>query len=54
MNNPQDTDTATEELKTGPPESADSDLFDEVSTAEQKGARWRRKIGPLGVCGLSP
>jgi phage terminase small subunit len=25
-----------------------------VSTAAQKGARWRRKIGPLGVCGLSP
>ncbi len=25
-----------------------------VSTAEQKGARWRRKIGPLGVCSLSP
>jgi transposase len=25
-----------------------------VSTAEQKGARWRRKIGPLGVGGLSP
>ncbi len=26
----------------------------EVSTAEQNGARWRRKIGPLGVGGLSP
>jgi deferrochelatase/peroxidase EfeB len=26
----------------------------ELSTAEQKGARWRRKIGPLGVGGLSP
>ena len=25
-----------------------------LSTAEQKGARWRRKIGPLGVGGLSP
>ena len=26
---------------------------DQVSTAEQKGATWRRKIGPLGVGGLS-
>ncbi len=28
--------------------------FPRMSTAEQKGARWRRKIGPLGVGGLSP
>jgi hypothetical protein len=25
-----------------------------VSRAEQNGARWRRKMGPLGVGGLSP
>ena len=29
-------------------------IIERLSTAEQKGARWRRKIGPLGVGGLSP
>jgi hypothetical protein len=29
-------------------------LYANVSTAEQKGAKGRRKNGPLGVCSLSP